>query len=153
MVEASLLTDDVRALIGRRAPATTVRVSPRMVLRAADLYTGRPLALPAEGGPVPGYVMVALDAEVESPPLPPLLPDSILISNEWLFERPLRLGEELLASGLLADVVERFGGRFGYSLHWRSEVEFRDPGGTLVARSVRTMMQYDAANARDGDEP
>src|SRR5215213_2111577 len=145
MVEASLLTDEVRASVGKRVEVGRVTVTPRLVSRAAELYTGRRSAPVADGDYVLGYVMVAIDAETEQPPLPPVLPDSLLISNEWMFERPLRMGEELEVSYQVADVVERVGGRFGYSLHWRGEVEFRDGTGEVVARSTRTMMQYDAS--------
>ena len=53
----------------------------------------------------------------------------------------------------IVDISERFGGRFGYSIDFRSEVALSEPGlGTVVARSVRTMTQYNAADARDGGE-
>src|SRR5688572_3117980 len=119
-------------------------------MRAMDLYLGRRDLLPRDGEMVPGYVLAALEPETDNVPVPELLPDSILVSNEWMFERPLRMGEELVANGRLADIVERFGGRFGYSLHFRSETEFHEPSGAVVARSVRTLMYYDARNAPEG---
>ena len=51
------------------------------------------------------------------------------------------------------DISERFGGRFGYSIDFRSEVALSEPvSGAVVARSVRTMTQYSAADARDGGQ-
>lgn len=153
MPDESLLTDDVRALQGRATPMLPVQVTARAVRRAMDVYLGHHESAPAEpGSPVPGYVIAALDSESELPPLPNLLPNSLLISNEWSFERPLRLGEEFAMSHRITGISERFGGRFGYSIDFRSEVEFRDSAGKVVARTAMTMMQYDAAEAReDGD--
>jgi acyl-CoA thioesterase FadM len=80
--------------------------------------------------------------------VPDLMPNSVLISNEWEFRRPLRVGDALTARSRLADISERFGGQFGYGLYIRTEVELRDMTGELVARTATTLMQYDAANAR-----
>lgn len=152
MPEESLLTPEVRALVGRPTGASSTRVTLRALNHAMDTYVGHHNHSLAPGDPVPGYVMAALEPETEMAPMPDLLPDSLLISNEWLFERPLRLDEELTMTGRLADISERPGGRFGYSLYFRSEVEFRDGAGTVVARSVRTMMQYDSASAPDQED-
>ena len=154
MPDASLLTDDVRATIGRASEPVTARITRRMAQKAMDLYLGhhdRPLV---EGGPVPGVILVALQAEGEQVESPDLMPNSVLISNEMQFERQLLLGEELTIQSRIADISERFGGRFGYSLYLRTEVEFRDAAGAVAARTVQTLMYYDAASARaDGGEP
>jgi hydroxyacyl-ACP dehydratase HTD2-like protein with hotdog domain len=149
MPEASLLTEETRAHIGRTSEPVTVRITRRMAQRAMDLYLGhhdRPLV---EGQPVPGVVLVALQAEGEMLETPDLMPNSVLISNEMQFERQLLLGEELTIQSRVGDISERFGGRFGYSLYLRTEVGFIDAAGALAARTVQTLMYYDAANARD----
>ena len=151
MPDASLLTEDVRALIGRTSEPVPLRISRRAVYRTMDLYRGDHDVEVADGDPVPGYVLAALDSESDGVPMPDLMPNSLLISNEFEFTRPLRLGEELVSRSRLADISERFGGQFGYSLYFRSDVEFSDPAGEVVARSVRTMMQYDVASARGGE--
>jgi acyl dehydratase len=145
MVEASLLTEEVRAMIGRTGEPAEARVTRRAVARAMETFYGRRGDLPAEGEPVTGLVLAALETEAEGFFMPGLLPDDLLVSNEMEFARPLRMGERLTARTKLSDIVERFGGRFGYSLHVRTEVEFVDAGGAVVARSVRTLMQYDAS--------
>lgn len=150
MPDESLLTDEVRALVGRSGEPASVTVTPQIVLRAAETFARRRITLPADGEPVPGYVLAGLTTDGDVPALPSLMPNSLLIANEWTFERPLRMGERLTARNRIADVVERFGGQFGYSLHFRTEVEFRDERGELVARSNHTMMQYDAAEMRGG---
>ena len=154
MVEESLLTPEVRALIGQSSEPVRVRVTRRGTERAAEVYFGEPVTITAgPGEDVPGFAIAALefDPEPASAGFPALMPNTILISNEWLFERPLRMDEELVAVRRLADVTERFGGQFGYSLNIRQETEFADPAGATIARTVTTMMQYDAKNARKGD--
>lgn len=117
-----------------------------------DVYLGHHDREFAVGDPVPGFTVVALDPDLDRLEIPDLMPDSLLISDEWSFERPLRMGDELTLESRIADISERLGGRFGYSLYARMEVVMRDHEGNVVCRSGRTMMYYDAANARDGGE-
>jgi hypothetical protein len=150
MPDESLLTDEVRALAGKETPIGSVEVTPRAWRHAVEVYTGVvPQSTPAAGEPISGYVIAALDADYEVESLPALLPNSILISNEWQFERPMRMGETFQAAYRLVDITERFGGRFGYSIDFRAEVFYRDANGEVVARSGRTMTQYDPADARE----
>ncbi len=154
MVEESLITPEVRALIGQSSDPVRVRVTRRGTERAAEVYFGEPVPIhAAPGEEVPGFAIAALefDPEPGAAGFPALMPNTVLISNEWLFERPLRMDEELLAVRRLADVSERFGGQFGYSLNIRQETQFTDALGVVAARTVTTMMQYDAKNARRGD--
>lgn len=151
MPDESLLTDEVRALVGREQVLGEVQVTPRGVRRAIEVYTGRaPTSLPAEGEEVPGYAIAAFEGDFQSEPLPTLMPNSLLIANEWTFERPLRMGETLTAVHVVAAITERFGGRFGYSIDTRTETQYKDAQGNIVARSGFTLTQYSAADARDG---
>lgn len=153
MPDESLLTDDIRALIGVETPLGSVEVAPRTWRRAVEVYTGNaPEHTPAAGESISGYVIAGLDTDYESVGMPNVMPNSILISNQWEFDRPLRMGETLQAAHRLVDITERFGGRFGYSLDFRAEVVYRDATGAVVARSGRTMTQYSASDARGGDE-
>ncbi|MBI5949385.1 MAG: MaoC family dehydratase N-terminal domain-containing protein [Chloroflexi bacterium] len=153
MPESSLITDDVRSLVGTATAPVRAQLSRRAVERAMDTFLGmRHPPAPEEGQRAPGYALAALEPEPERVELPNLMPNSLLISNEWQFERPLVVGEEISMVTRISDINERFGGRFGYSIYFRSDVEFSDASGALVARSVRTMMQYDAADAREGGE-
>ena len=88
------MTDDVRALIGQAHPLMNAQVTRRAYQRALDVYLGEHDYGPPDGADVPGYVIEALDSETEPPSIPSLLPQSLLISNEWQFERPLRMGED-----------------------------------------------------------
>lgn len=152
MPDQSLLTDEVRALVGQESALGSVEVTLRGWRHAVEVYTGKvPGHTPAPGEPVSGYAIAALEVEDETQGLPSLLPSSILISNEWEFERQFRMGETLEASHRVVDVHERFGGRFGYSIDFRAEVVYRDSTGEIVARSGRTMTQYDPTEAKARD--
>jgi hypothetical protein len=152
MVEESLLTEDVRALVGATSALVHVRLSERMVERAMDTYLEHHAGAPKAGQQAPGFVLTALEIESGRLDVPDLLPASLLISNEWEFARPLVVGEELVLCTRVADISERFGGRFGYSIDVRTEVEVRDATGAVVARSVRTLTNYDPASARSEGE-
>lgn len=153
MVSESLLTDEVRALIGRTTAPVPVALTSRMVERTMDVYLGSRPRRFAPGEAVPGFVLVALEAEAETFDVPQLLPDGLMISNEMMFERPLRLGEELTVQWRVGEIRERFGGQFGYSVFVPTEVLVRDATGEVVARTSRTMMYYDASEVRgEGSE-
>lgn len=148
-----LLTDELRVYIGRTGPVVTVYVSAGVVERACDVFRGTREGLALErGAPVPGFVLAALESDVPRVDVPDPLPKSLLVSNEWHFERPLRLGEALRAQARVADITERLGGRFGQALYVRTEVEFSDDSGALVARSSMTLMHYDPAGTWSEDE-
>ncbi|WBL35026.1 hypothetical protein O0235_09530 [Tepidiforma flava] len=154
MPEESLLTDAVRALVGRETRLGRVQVTARAFRRAHEVYAGGPPArVPARrASRMPGYVITGLESESEAPAFPDLLPNSLLIANEWSFERPLRMGEWLEMVHRVTDVRERFGAAVrAYSIDVLSETAFYDAAGRLAARSGRTMTQYSAAEAvREG---
>ena len=152
MPDQSLITDEVRAMVGRLTTLEPQMVTRRAVQKAMDLYLGHQDGAPHEGEPVPGFVIAALEFAMEAEELPQLLPNSMLISNEWQFERRLVVGEALRSEALLADISERFGGKFGYSITIRSEILLTGSDDRVAARSVRTMMYYDPKNARPGDD-
>ncbi len=152
MPEVSLLTDDIRALVGIASQPSRAIVSAHAVQRAVEAYTGSIIPRPEDGEVAPGYVVTALEHSPEGVEAPRLLPASILISNEWQFERPFRVGEEVVLTARLADISERFGGRFGYSIQSRTEIEVADAAGQIIARSVNTLLQYDPADERAGSE-
>jgi len=145
MSEGSLVSDELRSLIGSTGPEVAVEVTRAVVHRAADVFRGSRAGLTLEpGSEVPGFVLAALEGDVPRVQVPEPLPRSLLVANEWRFERPLRLGEELRARSRVADIRERLGGRFGHSVYVQTEVEFREPAsGALVAASSITLMYYD----------
>ncbi len=152
MPDQSLLTDEVRALIGLATELRPVTITEEAVRRAYAAYEGQPPAEFTPGQPVPGFVMMSLQTDGDSLPVPDILPTSLLVSNEFAIERPLRLGEQLQARSRIADISERLGGQFGHGLYVRTEVEVFDPENALVGRSASTLMYYDPAGAKSRDE-
>lgn len=150
MPEESLLTPEVRALVGAASEPVTVEVTAQLARRAIEVYGGEPRSF-APGDRVPGPVVTALQGEANDLAVPSLMPRSILVSNDLSFERPLRVGEVLAVRRRIADISERLGGRFGYAIYVRSEVEFHDGEGALVATVGHTLMQYEH-EAAEGEE-
>jgi hypothetical protein len=148
VVDASLLTEELKALIGQAGDPVEVLVTPTGVRRAREVFEGAPGQTPGQGEAVEGFVIAGLETSSGQPRTPDVMPNSVLISNEWEFQRPLRVGDRLYARARLADISERLGGQFGYSLYFRTEVELTDADGGAVARTATTLMQYDARNAR-----
>jgi len=146
MADQSLLTDEIRALVGRATEPREAVVTEEAVRRAVGVYGGDVPAL-EEGGIVPGFVLTGLMPEGDNIRIPNLLPKSVLVSNEFAIARPLVLGERLMARSRIADISERLGGQFGHGLYVRSEQEFRGPDGEVVGRTASTLMHYDPAGA------
>lgn len=149
MVSESLLTDDIRAKIGMTGALTDVVVDASTVRRAQETFLGRVGEVPSVGERVPSYALAALGADTGMLAELDILPSSLLVSNEWTLERPVLLGEALTAQSRIADIAEKFGGRFGYGVHVRTEVDFRDADGELVAQSSTTLMYYDPSGAKE----
>lgn len=148
MADHSLLTEDLRAHIGRAADPKPATVTIEQVHRSMGVYGGDITRPFADGDIVPGYVLMGLVSDGEGLRVPVPLPKSLLVSNEFTVERPIRLGEELVAQSRVADINERLGGQFGHGIYVRTDMEFRDPAGALVGRTSSTLMHYDPAGAR-----
>jgi hypothetical protein len=149
MVEQSVVTDEVRARIGETSQPVSVTLTPLMASRAAEVASGRAGQTFNEGDIAPGSVITALTSVVRHLVLPNLLPASLIVSNEWEFTRPLRVGETFEVVDRIDSINERFGGRLGYSVHVRTAVECRDSSGEIVARSVNALAWYDPAGMRE----
>jgi len=148
MADQSLLTDEIRAYIGRTAAAQSVTVTAEAVRRAVQAYEGHPDHIPGDGEPAPGFVLLNLLPGGDDIRLPDPLPKSLLVSNEFSLERPVRLGEVLSAQARVADISERLGGQFGHGIYVRTEVEFTGADGSVAGRTASTLMYYDPAGAR-----
>ena len=151
MPEESLMTDEVRSLIGLATELRPVTITEEAVRRAYAAYEGDAPEVFAAGQLVPGFVLMSLQPDGDSLRVPDILPTSLLVSNEFMIERPLRLGEQLQARSRIADISERLGGQFGHALYVRTEVELLGPDHDLVGRSASTLMYYDPAGAKSRD--
>src|SRR6478736_4213152 len=95
MPDASLLTPEVLALVGRESEPVKAVLSSKAVRHAIEVYGGDASRRFAPGDAVPNFAFAALEPDALPVNVPDLLPDSLLVSNEMEFERELRLGEEL----------------------------------------------------------
>jgi hypothetical protein len=152
MADQSLLTDEIRAYIGRATEPVPVTVTQEAVFRAIEAYEGRHERVMAPGMPVPGFVLLNILPGGDDIRLPDPLPKSLLVSNEFAVERPIVLGEELMARSRVADISERLGGQFGHGIYVRTEVEFTGSDGEVAGRAASTLMYYDPAGARRREE-
>jgi hypothetical protein len=151
-MEQSRITDEIRAFIGRERPAQTVTITLDAVLRAIDAYEGTRERVLAPGKPVPGFTLTNLAPGGDDIRMPDPLPKSLLVSNEFSIERPILLGEELSAVARVADISERLGGQFGHGIYVRTEVVFRGSDGDIAGQTASTLMYYDPAGARRGED-
>lgn len=153
MADASLITPELEALLGRAFEREPVEVTLALVHHAMDVYGDARLPF-APGDEVPDYVLLAMTPPAERGQLMPRAqPAQLVVSNGWRFERPLRLGDRLTCRVRLGSLSERFGGHFGHSLQYRTDAEFRGSTGALVATDAITFIQYDPANATPEPAP
>ena len=148
MADHSLLTDEIRAYIGRHAEPQQVTITQEAVFRAMDAYGGHHERVLAPGKPVPGFTLVNVLPGGDDIRVPDPLPKSLLVGNEFSIERPILLGENLTAIARVADITERLGGQFGHGIYVRTEVEFTGADGNVAGRTASTLMYYDPAGAR-----
>lgn len=125
-------------------------ITPTLARRALEVYRGERRAVPA-GEVASPFVLLALEADTARVAVPDILPNMIMATDEIRIERPLRVGETFQASGVLLDIQEHYGGRFGLSLIIRVETQFHDASGALVAAAARSMMQYDRPSGESGE--
>lgn len=151
-MEASLITDEVRALIGTSSEPVSVHLSRHHVAKALFAVTGVRGNAPEDGEVAPVCAFGSIEGEGNRLETPTLMPKFMIVSNDWSFERPMRVGETYTCARRIVDISERLGGRFGYAIYIRTDNEFRDPEGNLVAYATTNVMQYDPANERRGGD-
>jgi hydroxyacyl-ACP dehydratase HTD2-like protein with hotdog domain len=151
-MEASLITDEVRALIGASSEPVSVQLSRHHVAKALFAVSGSRDNVPQDGEIAPVCAFGSIEGEGNRLDTPTLMPKFMIVSNDWSFERPMRVGETYTCARRIVDISERLGGRFGYAIYIRTDNEFRDAEGNLVAYATTNVMQYDPANERDRGE-
>lgn len=149
-MESSLISDEVRALIGTTSKPTTVRLTTHHVRKALYAVRGRRDIEVNDGDIAPVAALGTIDGDAEPLQSPTILPKFMIVSNEWTVERPIVVGETYTCVRRLADISERLGGRFGHSVYIRTDIEFTDATGALVARCGTQVMQFDPANENRG---
>jgi hypothetical protein len=151
-MDGSLITDEVRALVGMSTEPVTITLTRDVVQQAMHSVTGAEEGAPDDGMPAGAAAMAALEGAIAPLQTPRILPNGMVISNEWSVERQLLVGEAFECVRRVVDVSERLGGRFGHCLYIRVEAEIRDMTGVVAARCGTTSIQFDPANERGREE-
>lgn len=163
----SLLTAELRAMVGSRASYTAAepvtRSAIRYFARAAGIDDAdEPPAVDERGAALAPPTMVCETNEFYAGTLPghgylghvwdlPLPPSRGLRGgNEYVFFRPLREGDVVTVHWRLAEVGERRTRSGGVLLSVVSDVEYVDAGGDVIARNRETML-YQPMAAVDAD--
>ncbi len=149
--QRSLISDDVRAMIGSEAAPRVFVVDPVVGRRLAEALGEDPDAFNASEF-APSFYFSAYESFIPPTGIAGELASGVLAGDEWEQYRPLRWGERIVSTGRIADIYERFGGRHGQTLYLRYEWRFTDEQGMLVAVSRRIFARYATADAAGDDE-
>src|SRR5579883_2825954 len=145
----SLISDEVRALIGAEAAPRGFVVDRVVGRRLAEALGEDPEAI-AGGEFAPSFYFSAYESFIPPTGIPGELASGVLAGDEWEQVRPLCWDEQIVSTGRIADIYERFGGRHGQTLYLRYEWRFTDERGELVAISRRIFARY--ATGGDGSD-
>ena len=143
----SVITDDMRALIGAESPPITYRVSHREIARFNAAITGD--LPPVENDPEnaePGIeanplILRSFITAPYDPPFPEPFHDILDGGSRFSFVRPVVAGDEITVVRKMVDIFEK-SGRFGPMLFKITEVSYTDRGGGLVATQESTSISY-----------
>lgn len=147
----SLITDEHRALIGRKTDPATVTIKEDDARRMRDVIGDHDPRWADGTGIAPPYAIASFGGR-PSRNTPFVLPSGLLTQQEWKFTRPFRMGEQLQAVSQLSDIRERLGGRYGHSVIVTTTTDYFDADGNHVAAALSTLTQFDPKRAQ-GQEP
>lgn len=149
--EQSLITEEHRSQIGKKSDPVKVRVSGTDAARMRDVLEDADPRYADGTGIAPPYLIAGMGGG-RPRGMPSVLPGGLLTQQEWKFERPFKIGEELTATSQVFDIRDRLGGRYGYSVLVTSGTEYFDADGNHVASAMVTITQFDPKSQRKGDE-
>jgi hypothetical protein len=147
--EQSLITDEHRALIGKRNEPLRVRVKEEDAHRMRDILEDKDPRWVDGATEGPPYVIAAFGARPGNMPF--IFPRGLLTQQEWKFNRPFVLGEELDAVTYVADIRERLGGRYGHTVLVTMTTEYYDMSGQQVGATLSTLTQFDPTREQKGE--
>lgn len=156
--EQSLITDEHRAVIGRKSDPVKVVVTEENAFRMRDVLEDSDSRWASGTGMAPPYVIASFGARPGGPPgsrggMIFILPNGLLTQQEWRWDRPLKIGETLSAVSSVVDIRERLGGRYGHSVLVTTSTDYYDEAGEHVAANLSTLTQFDPKRAaKGGDE-
>lgn len=148
----SLITDEHRALIGKRSGRDTMTVSEVDARRMRDVLGDGDSRWADGTGVAPPYILAMISGPRRVGSMPRILPGGLLTQQEWKFYRPFRLGEELVGHTQVVDIRERLGGRYGHSVLVTMSTDWFDAEENHVASTLNTLTQFDPRAGRKGDD-
>lgn len=146
----SKITDEHRAFIGRKSEPVHFTVKEDDAKRVTGLLDDHDPRWAEGTGAAPPYVL-GLMQTARRGAMPSVLPGGIMTQQEWRFDRPFKIGEELSAITQVIDIRDRLGGRYGYSVLVTSATDFYDSNDEHVAAILITVTQFDPKAARGAD--
>ena len=126
--EQSLITDEHRATIGQKSAPVKVVITETDAHRMRDVLEDRDPRYADGTGMAPPYVIAGMGGG------------------------PRRGMPQILPGGLVFDIRDRLGGRYGYSVLVTQGTEYFDAAGEHVASAMITITQFDPKSQRRGDE-
>jgi len=144
--DQSLITDEHRAMIGRRGQPKSVTVKEEDARRMRDVIGDTDPRWADGTGMAPPYVLAMLGGG-RAPDMVRILPGGLLTQQEWKFTRAFRIGEELTGYSQTFDIRERLGGRYGHSVLVTTGTDYYDAEGNHVASAMMTITQFDPKRA------
>ncbi len=149
--ERSLITDEMRALVGATSGSSTFTIE-RLTARRLAEALGEDAEAVAQAPSPPSYYVAAFETQMAGAGQAFDLTGGVLAGDEWEHRRALRWGEQITGEGRVADVYERFGGRHGQTVYLRYEWTFTDANGKVVAVGRRILARYQV-DAGDEEAP
>jgi hypothetical protein len=150
--ERSLITEEVRALVGVSSGSSSFTVE-RLTARRLAEALGEDVDAVAEAEAPPSYYVAAFETQMAGAGAAFDLTGGVLAGDEWEHRRPLRWGEQITGSGCVADVYERFGGRHGQTVYLRYEWTFTDAAGDVVSVGRRVLARFPVDDVEEKEAP
>jgi len=150
--QASIITDELRAAVGMESAPSEVEIERSAIRKyAAAIQDPNPIYFDAAYAkrtphgtiiaPPTFLCAIELDSAELKIPIPATHTEQLNGGVEYIYERPIRLHEVLIASRRLAAVSEG-DGRLGRMLFLNHEIAFRDRDGKLVGQQIQTGIRY-----------
>ncbi len=150
--QPSIITDELRAAVGVESAPCEVEIERSAIGKYAaaiqdpnPIYFDAAFAKRTPHGAIiaPPTFLCALEldsAELDIP-IPATHTEQLNGGVEYIYERPIRVHEVLIATRRLAAVSEA-DGRLGRMLFLNNEIAFHDSDGKLVAQQISTGIRY-----------
>lgn len=151
MTEGTLITDEMKRVIGTESKPTVFEIDKTLLKRLAEAVEdpnplwqneeygkksklGRIIALPA--------LLITSMMAGDRPPEPEIpLKRSLDGGGEWEYYKPIKLGDVITATSKTVDYFER-PGRMGKMLFTVTEITWKNQAGEVAGRGRTTRIRY-----------